>query len=193
MVRSFSKVQHSSLAARAVAAALFKFSWLGEQERTFFKVCAVGCYCYTCVIMCHVVFLQVIAASALVISEACSLLEMAELAWDYAASHTTASDKASQHLAAVNLLQVIAASALVISEARALLEMAEPAWDYAAYHSIWAITAEDYELEGRLKALEVKVGLFCCSTWSCVLPCLQLLSMVPQPNTGPARNVVTEV
>jgi hypothetical protein len=26
-----------------------------------------------------------------------------------------------------------------------------------AYHSIWAITAEDYELEGRLKALEVKV------------------------------------
>jgi hypothetical protein len=54
--------------------------------------------------------------------------------------------------------QVIAASALVISEARGLLEMAEPAWDYAAYHSIWAITAEDYELEGRLKALEVKVS-----------------------------------
>jgi hypothetical protein len=46
MVRSFSKVQHSSLAARAVAAALFKFSWLGEQERTFFKVrgCACGLY-----------------------------------------------------------------------------------------------------------------------------------------------------
>jgi hypothetical protein len=38
MVRDFGKVQHSSLAARAVAAAMFKFSWLGEQERTFFKV-----------------------------------------------------------------------------------------------------------------------------------------------------------
>lgn len=57
--------------------------------------------------------------------------------------------------------QVIAASALVISEARGLLEMAEPAWDYAAYHSMWAITAGDCELEGRLKALEVKVC--CCS------------------------------
>ncbi|WIA40071.1 hypothetical protein OEZ86_013487 [Tetradesmus obliquus] len=88
MVRSFSKVQHSSWAARAVAA-LIPFSWLGEQERTFFKV--------------------------------------------------------------------VAASALVISEARALLEMAEPAWDYAAYHSIWAIAAEDCELEARLKALEVKL------------------------------------
>jgi hypothetical protein len=38
--------------------------------------------------------------------------------------------------------------------------MAEPAWDYAAYHSIWKITAEDYELEGRLKALEQKVSLW---------------------------------
>eukprot|EP00882_Tetradesmus_deserticola_P029604 GHRQ01033174.1.p2 GENE.GHRQ01033174.1~~GHRQ01033174.1.p2 ORF type:complete len:130 (+),score=70.44 GHRQ01033174.1:112-501(+) len=53
--------------------------------------------------------------------------------------------------------QVVAASALVISEARGLLEMAEPAWNYAAYHSIWAITAEDCELEARLKALEVKL------------------------------------
>jgi hypothetical protein len=72
-------------------------------------------------------------------------------------------------VAAALWLQVIAASALVISEARGLLEMAEPAWDYAAYHSIWAITAEDYELEGRLKALEVKVRVPFCFRGLCQL------------------------
>lgn len=55
---------------------------------------------------------------------------------------------------------MIAASALVTSEARQLLEMAEPAWQYAAYHSIWALAADEFELESRFKALEMKVS--CC-------------------------------
>ncbi|KAF6256675.1 hypothetical protein COO60DRAFT_1461571 [Scenedesmus sp. NREL 46B-D3] len=121
MVRSFSRVQHSSLAARAVALPCSSSpGWASRSapsSRWAGKLVAVWAGCgwllhrhahLDMVMLCHVP-------------------------------------------------QVIAASALVISEARGLLEMAEPAWDYAAYHSMWAITAGDCELEGRLKALEVKL------------------------------------
>eukprot|EP00879_Flechtneria_rotunda_P022455 GHRR01023706.1.p1 GENE.GHRR01023706.1~~GHRR01023706.1.p1 ORF type:complete len:308 (+),score=113.54 GHRR01023706.1:462-1385(+) len=55
------------------------------------------------------------------------------------------------------LFKIIAASALVINEARQLLEMAEPAWDYHHYHTMWSLTAAEFELERRFKALEMKL------------------------------------
>lgn len=62
-------------------------------------------------------------------------------------------------------MQVIAASAMVIEEARQLLEMAEPAWNYASYHTIWRLMADEYELDTRLGALEMKVRGCLCFFW----------------------------
>jgi hypothetical protein len=50
---------------------------------------------------------------------------------------------------------------MIINEAQQLLEVAEPAWQYDTYNSIWALMAQDQQLEWRLTALKAKV----CGLW----------------------------
>lgn len=75
---------------------------------------------------------------------------------------------------------------LVVNEAQQLLEMAEPAWQYDQYNKIYEVMEQDYQLQSRLKALELKVSRSLLLLLNSMLLYLPVQAVWSITNEGPA-------